>query len=113
MRHLTKLLLIVCIVTISNTASWAADVEINTILMRSTFKIAGQNSIGTAFIIGRPVPGDTQKHFYVLVTAVHVLRDIKEQHAILSLRKKQDDGFIKLAYPIQIRAGTRPLWKEH
>ena len=91
----------------------AAEMEINTILMRSTFKIAGQGSLGTAFIIGKPAPGDSQKLFYVLVTAAHVLKDIKEEQAILFLRKKQNDGFLKLPIRLTIRKGAKPLWEEH
>jgi hypothetical protein len=37
--------------------------DVNTILMHSTFKIAGKDSLGTAFIIGRPIPGESQKLF--------------------------------------------------
>lgn len=91
----------------------ATQMDINTILMRSTFKIAGQGSLGTAFLIGRPVPGDAGKLFYVLVTAAHVLRDIKGEQATLFLRKKQGDEFVKLPHPLQIRQGNQPLWKEH
>jgi S1-C subfamily serine protease len=86
--------------------------------MRSTFKIVGkkltgQTSIGTVFIIGRPVPEDNQKLFYVLVTAAHVLRDINEERAILFLRKKNGEEFVKFPHSIQIRNGEKPLWKEH
>lgn len=87
--------------------------DINTILMRSTFKIAGRGSVGTAFIIGRPVPEDTKRLYYVLVTADHVLRELEGEQAILYLRKKQNDEFIKLPYTFQIRRGTEPLWKKN
>jgi S1-C subfamily serine protease len=87
--------------------------DINTILMRSTFKIAGKGSVGTAFIIWRPVPKDTEKLFYVLVTADHVLRDIEGEQATLYLRKKQRDEFVKLPFTLQIRRGNEPLWKKH
>jgi len=90
-----------------------AQWDIHTVLMRSTFKIAGKDSLGTAFVIGRPTPGEDKKSFFVLVTAAHVLRDIKEEQAVLFLRKKQGDKFIKLPYPIQIRKGNQQLWKEH
>lgn len=87
--------------------------DLNTVLMRSTFKIAGQESIGTAFVIGRPVPGNNEKFFFVLVTAAHVLRDIKGDQASLFLRKKEGDEFVKLPYLLQIRKDNQPLWKEH
>lgn len=113
MKQLFKLFLISCIILISTSLSWGTQMDINVILMRSTFKIAGQATLGTAFMIGRPVPGDSQRLFYVLVTAAHVLRDIKEEQAILFLRKGQGDEFAKLPYPLQIRNGKQPLWKEH
>ena len=81
--------------------------------MRSTFKVAGKGSVGTAFIIGRPVPNDTGKLYYVLVTADHVFRDMEGEQATLYLRKKQGDEFIKLPYTLKIRRGTELLWKKH
>lgn len=87
--------------------------DINTILMRSTFKVSGMGSAGTAFIIGRPVPNDIGKLYYVLVTADHVFRDMEGEHATIYLRKKQGDEFIKFPYTLKIRGGTEPLWKKH
>jgi hypothetical protein len=87
----------------------SAQLDLNTILMRSTFKIAGSKKLGTAFIIGKPVSGDTQKYYYVLVTAAHVLQDIKEDQAILFLRKKQGEEFIKVPYPLTVRKEGVPL----
>lgn len=54
----------------------SAQIDLNTILMRSTFKIAGREKLGTVFIIGKPVPGDSQKSYYILVTAAHVLKGL-------------------------------------
>jgi V8-like Glu-specific endopeptidase len=64
-------------------------------------------------VIGRPVPEDSKKLFFVLVTAAHVLHDIKGEQAILFLRKKHDEEFVKFQYPLQIRKGNQPLWSEH
>ena len=50
--------------------------ELNTVLMRSTFKLEGKGSIGTAFIIGRPTKKDTTKAYYVMVTAAHVVEQM-------------------------------------
>jgi hypothetical protein len=106
--------LVIIIVLTTTTSSWGEKgMDINTILMRSTFKIAGQNSLGTAFILGKPVPDDDQKLFYVMVTAAHVLRDIKGDEAVIFLRKKQGDEFVKFPYPIKIRMNNKPIWKEH
>lgn len=112
MKRLLKVLVLLSVIAGQASSTLAAQIDINTVLMRSTFKIAGQDSLGTGFVIGRPVPGaDTL--FFVLVTAAHVLRDIKEEQAVLFLRKKEGDKFIKLPYPIQIRKGSEQLWKEH
>src|SRR5438128_2583170 len=113
MRRLLQLSLLLLITMLQPPFGLAAQMDINTTLMRSTFKIAGQNSLGTAFVIGRPVPGEDKKLFFVLVTAAHVLRDIIGEQAILFLRKKEDNKFVKLPYQIQIRKGNEQLWKEH
>jgi hypothetical protein len=41
------------------------------------------------------------------------MKDIKGEQAILFLRKKQGDEFVKLPFPLQIRQGDKSLWKEH
>src|SRR3989304_6819776 len=81
-----------------------SDDEINSILMRSTFKIEGKakNSIypttGTAFILGVPTKTNPNKAYIVLVTATHVLDNIDGDKAILYLRKKLEDSFIKFPF---------------
>lgn len=95
----------------SRTSPALAEFEdINTALMRSTFRIEGPStlpgvtSVGTIFILGRPLKADSTKLAYVLVTATHVLTDIKGSTALLSLRKKNPDGTFAVGkFPIQIR----------
>lgn len=87
--------------------------EINTILMRSTFKLTGENLTGTAFILGKPTKEDKDRAYFVLVTAAHVLEKMKGDKAILILRKRLGDFFAKIPHPIQIRRGTTPLWIQH
>jgi len=81
--------------------------------MRSTFKIQGQTSGGTGFILGKPLAADPKRGFYVLITAAHVLEQIKEDTAILHLRRSVDTGFTRLATPIKIRKLGTPLWRKH
>jgi len=89
-------------------------VELNTILMKSTFKLAGNGSIGTAFIIGRPSKKEATKAYYVMVTAAHVLEQMKETHATLFLRRKIADGtYEKVPYSVEIRRDGKPLWTRH
>ena len=113
MRRFLQLLVLVSVAVSGPTSSRGAETDINTTLMRSTFKISGKDTLGTAFVVGRPAPGDSGKLFYVLVTAAHVLRDIKEDQAILSLRKKDGDEFVKFQYQVQIRKDEQPLWTKH
>lgn len=93
--------------------------ELNTVLMRSTFKIAGKDiagkdTIGTVFIIGKPVSGDSKESYYILVTAAHVLSQMKEDIVTLVLRKNQGaNQFSKHGWPLPIRNQGMPLWKEH
>jgi hypothetical protein len=94
--------------------AFAQDVpEINTILMRSTFMIAGDKVTGTAFILGRPSKQDKEKAYYVLVTAAHVLNNMQGERAVLNLRKRSGEVFSKVPYPIPIRQGTVQLWVQH
>jgi hypothetical protein len=73
--------------------------DINTILMQSTFRISGPSAktpgelnYGTAFIVGLPMAPNSIRSFYVLVTAAHVLKDIKGETATIDLRHKNTDG---------------------
>ena len=59
--------------------------EINTILMRSTFMLTGPGSTGTAFIVGKPTKEVKDRAYFVLVTAAHVLNEMKGDNAVLVL----------------------------
>lgn len=91
----------------------AAEWDIATALMRSTFKIQGTTSAGTGFLVGKPMTADPQRAFYVLVTAAHVLDQIKEDTATLHLRERRSSDFVRLPVSIQIRRGGTPLWTKH
>jgi hypothetical protein len=50
----------------------------------------------------------------VLVTAAHVLNEMKGNKAQILLRKKKEDGsYEKLPFPIDIRKNNKPLWARH
>lgn len=87
--------------------------EINTFLMRSTFKIIGENSIGTVFILGKPCKENPDKAYYVLITATHVLANMKGDKATLFLRKKINNLYEKLPWEISIRKEGENLWINH
>lgn len=92
--------------------------DINTVLMKSTFEILGRGAHGwvrgTVFIMGRPIPNEVRKSRYVMITAAHVLSDIRSQSAVLYLRRKTATGdWVPLPFPIQVRSGTKPLWTKN
>jgi hypothetical protein len=102
------------IVAIQISFSHGDEFELNTLLMRSTFKIESQSTIGTTFIIGKPVSGDSKEQYFILVTAAHVLSEMKEDIVTLFLRKNQGaNKFSKYTWPLQIRKQGAPLWKKH
>lgn len=85
--------------------------ELNSVMMKNTYKIEGVGSVGTCFLIGRPFKNDPKQAYYVLVTAAHVLEQMKGEDATIYLRKKQDnESFIKLPWKIKIRQGNNILW---
>jgi hypothetical protein len=53
--------------------------------MESTFRLEGQGSMGTAFVLGRPFPNQPGKVRYLLVTAAHVLENMKPDTALSSV----------------------------
>lgn len=90
-------------------------IELNTALMNSTFKIQGSNGLyGTAFILEKSMPKETNKKQYVLITADHVLRDMKGDSAVLFLRWKiNNTEYKKLRYKIRIRENGEQSWVNH
>lgn len=106
---------IVCYLLIffSQTDAVAEEAIFTEAVMRSTFKIAGPGSEGTAFLLGKPDPKAKDKLFFVLITAAHVLEGIKGEFATLFLRTHESDGYKKFAYQVPIRSGTQQLWKQH
>jgi hypothetical protein len=91
-----------------------AETELNTVLMESTFRIEGSNTLGTAFVMGRPYPNETAKARYVLITAAHVLEEMQGDTAVIQLRHKVDEAnWVRLPMPVQIRDKGRPLWTKH
>lgn len=97
------------------------DIELNTLLMQSTFMLVGQTSaqnkmsFGAGFIIGRPLKKKLEFSRYVLVTAAHVFEGFVGQKAVIILRKQKEDGsYEKVPYEFQIRdTASKPLWVRH
>jgi S1-C subfamily serine protease len=94
--------------------------EINRMLMECTFMLEGNNAqgqrtLGTAFVMGRPIPNRVPPGGrYVLITAAHVLSEIAGDTATLRLRRKLGENkFEQVPISISIRMHSQPLWKQH
>jgi hypothetical protein len=88
--------------------------DLNTQLMRATFKLAHDSSTATGFVLCRPVSKDAKKTQLVLITAAHVLDQVKGNETTLLLRKKtSDNSFTKLPWKLPIRKDGKPLWTKH
>jgi len=84
--------------------------ELNSTMMRNTYKLEGEGSTGSCFLIGKPLKDDPTRANLVLVTAAHVLEQMKGTAATIYLRKKQDDLFMKFPWGIRTRQGDNPCW---
>ena len=85
--------------------------DLNTALMLNTYKIIGNGSQGTCFLIADNITDTTFK--YILVTATHVLSSIVGDTATLILRKKTGDIYNKLEYKIAIRSKNNNFYISH
>jgi S1-C subfamily serine protease len=103
-------------------ASNEPDIELNTVMMESTFKIEGPaaqggTSLGTVFMIGLPVPNSTPPSArLVMITAAHVLEEMQGDFANLHLRREVDNQknvWVEVPFQLRIRANGSPLWKRN
>jgi S1-C subfamily serine protease len=109
----TVALITFALVALSSVVVLAEEGSFTEAIMRSTFRIAGSNSQGTAFILGKLDPNNKDRSFFVLITAAHVLEGINGETATLFLRAREGDTYTKLPHQIRIRSGSQPLWKRH
>jgi len=75
-------------------ANGQTEDDLNVFMMQATVKIEGKGSMGTAFILLRPVPTEegppgTVSGRAVLITAAHVLEEMQGDQAIIHLRMRQ------------------------
>lgn len=112
MQMLRKCLILLIILTPLVSMAEEQELDIATVLTRSTFKIQGEESLGTVFIMGEPSPDEPNRFYYVMITAGHVLDAIKSDVGVLSLRKQDGNKFVRLLYPVQIRNKGIPLWTQ-
>ena len=111
---LSKITLIMIIIFLLGGKAMAENqniLELNSAMMRNTYKIEGDSATGSCFLIGKPFKKDPTKAYHVLVTAAHVLENMKGEEATIYLRKKQDDNsFVKIPWKIKIRQESNALW---
>jgi hypothetical protein len=100
----------------------APHAEINTVLMQSTFLIYGpkagaekdQISFGTVFLMGKPIPDDQSREYYVLISAAHVFNEITGDTATIILREKHEDGsYTPRPWAVKLRDNSAPLFVRH
>lgn len=103
-RIMLLLSFLVCIVDLTHAETVK---EINTALMRCTFKIEGPGSMGTCFLVGQPLTNNPTQLRFVLVTADHVLARMQGEQATVHLRKRTGDHYDKINYPLRIREGSK------
>ncbi|MBK5275069.1 MAG: trypsin-like peptidase domain-containing protein [Desulfuromonadales bacterium] len=114
LRLISLFLSLIMFCTVTNAAAEDTNDWISTALMESTFKLYGNDSLGTAFFIGKPVKGLANQAYYVLVTAAHVLQGISGETATIALRKRLNDGgWQRAEYTFQIRKNKQKLWVQH
>lgn len=107
----------------TSTSNQPHSPEINTTLMESTFLISGPSArpgeegksrFGTCFVMLRRVKADSDEGQYIIVTAKHVLEDIKGEQATVTLRKRNAAGEIEpFPFPLKIRDKNKNLYTAH
>lgn len=94
-------------------AAAAGGADLTAAFLNSTYLIQSHEQYGTAFIIGEPVVGAAQRSNLVLVTAAHTLEAMTGQKAVLHARVRENGGWRKIPWPIDIRRRGRALWTRH
>lgn len=110
MRYRLPLCLLLWICAVPRGA--AADDNLSTQLIQATFKIAGGETRGTAFVLSRV--GAAGRPQSVLVTTAHSFEQMKTDSIRLTVRKSAaNESFEKQDVEIPIRRNGKPLWTKH
>jgi len=81
-------------------------------LVLATYKVAGEGSTATCIAVRHETEGKEGHNF--VVTAGHVLEQMKGDTCTLVARKRLDDGrYHRQEVRLPIREGGRPLWTRH
>ena len=84
--------------------------------LQATYKIIHNDSTATCFLVRDTKAGEDQKGNFeaILVTANHVLAQMRSATAVLLLRQRRDDGtYARREVTIPVRADENPLWTKH
>lgn len=88
--------------------------DLNTRLMKATFKIQGEGSCGTAFIVTHPREEGAQTRENILVTAAHILERTESDSVQVILRKEvANSRYTAAPHWVRIREGDKCLWVSH
>lgn len=113
------MLLRVLIILMAMACSAAGEektMNIHTIMMESTCKIVGTNSMGSGFVIGKTGSSKKEFFYFILVTAHHVLAECQGENIHLVLRKLKNEAnqeWERINVPVHIRDSQRELWSKH
>ncbi|HSG73067.1 MAG TPA: hypothetical protein VLA12_21820, partial [Planctomycetaceae bacterium] len=94
----------------------AAEPGLATQAVKATYRLRGEGSMATCFVVSRPDPQAPDKTQRILITAAHVLRKMKGNEATLILRKwnPQTSEYERLPQAVQVRIDQEtPQWTEH
>jgi len=98
---------------VASASSPAAAEDFATRVMRATCKIVHKDSTATCFLVQHAVNASGNR-VAILVTANHVLSQMRSETAVLVLRKAGADGlYMRHEVTIPVRAGDKPLWVKH
>ncbi len=96
------------------------EMEFNSMMMESTFKIEGpaaqpgKKAVGTGFLLAKASTNRPGQILLALVTANHVFSDITGSNATLVLRERDTSGiWRKTNFNFQIRSCGTNLWLNH
>jgi len=104
-----RYLLLILSLTVYSSKIFAAEEDLNTQLMRATFKIMHEKSTATGFILKK-----NNEEKYILITAAHVLSNTPGNETTLQFRTKKADGeYTKDPVKVTIRKDGKPLWAKH
>jgi len=95
-----------------------ANEDLNVYMMEATVKLQGKNSLGTGFMLLRPMqvqsgPQGSVSGYVVLITAAHVLEEIPEDEITVVMHSRMSSGdWSRHESKLPIRRNGLPLWRK-